>query len=214
MCVHVHVDMSVRWDKAEKVSFQPQHLHISSLIFHLASKSIFEFLPRQWSFLWEESKNLKDRGGKSPLALLHSHQLWWINEKCGPRQEQHEMVMGSLCSQNATGAIHALWGKVAAGRWEKVNIGFLLKENQCTSIPLSQVKMSIFTLPAWKHSNFFVKEDKCLWCLLTLFSIWQPIKWMLSAQSGTLSILNQQYMFFLFMLHRYTNSGSVTTLCI
>lgn len=114
----------------------------------------FEFLPRQWSSLGEESKNLKDRGGKSALALLHSHQLWWINEKCGPRQEQHEMVMGSLCSQNATRAIHALWGKVAAVRWEKVNIHFLLKENQCTSIPLSQVKMSIFTLPVWKHLNF------------------------------------------------------------
>lgn len=56
-----------------------------------------------------------------------------------------------------------------------------------------------------KTFELFVKEDKCRWCLLTLFSIWQPIKWMLSPQlePSQFSTSNVWFSFHAAQIHQF-----------
>lgn len=71
---------------------------------------------------------------------------------------QHETVMGSLCSQSAIGAIHALRTRDATMSCGNVNIHILLKENPCT---LYSPKMSIQTTDV-KTFELFVNKNECL----------------------------------------------------
>lgn len=194
----------------ESVSPLSQNLHISSLIFHLASKNILKFCSDsdllQGGGGEAEGRMKKESGRerrKTVLPLLHSHHLGWINEKSGPRQVQHEKVMGSLCSQNAIRAILTLRADVAAMSGGKVNIHVVLKENQCT--PLSLLKLKCLYLHHQCETFELSVKDECLWFLSTLFSIWQPLKWklLLSCSLSTQPSLCVVH----FMLHEYTNSA-------
>lgn len=169
--------------------------HISSLIFRLASKRILKFCSDS-DLLWgrgseeedEVRKSQREKGGWGETALppLYSHHFGWVNEKFGPRQVQHEKVMGSVCRQNAIGPIHALQAKVAALTHGKVNIRVQLKENQCT--------LSFFIKCLYLHHKWENIPTSCKgrWLPLISFNfIWQLHKWKLSHHYFTPSQFSQ-----------------------